>query len=150
MNETDRAIRASGLRRTLPRSVVADVLCANPGHLTVSEIEEIIARAHPGAATIARSSIYRALEALEGAGLVAAIRSGQQEARFEWDGGHGHHHLICDDCGHVSEVRLDATLTLEQEAERVHGFRTRVRHLALRGTCTPCQGSAASEAAQGA
>ncbi len=141
MSETDRAIRESGLRRTVPRAVVARVLESHPGHLTVGEIQEHITREYPEGAGIARSSVYRALEALEGAGLVVAVRGGQEETRFEWDGDHGHHHLICDDCGHIAEVSLDAARSLEREVQRTHGFRTRVRHLALRGTCAPCRGA---------
>ncbi|MCK9486288.1 MAG: transcriptional repressor [Dehalococcoidia bacterium] len=135
--ETDRAIRASGLRRTVPRAVVAHILHTHPGHLTVGQIQAHIADELPEASGMARSSVYRALEALEGAGLVVALRSGQEEARFEWDG--AHHHLICDDCGHVAEVSLQAAASLEQEAQQAHGFHARVRHLALRGTCAPCR-----------
>ncbi len=148
MNETDRAIRATGLRRTVPRAVVAQVLQANPGHLTVGEIQDHIARDFPEAAGMARSSVYRALEALEGAGLVVAVRGGQEETRFEWDGHHGHHHLICDDCGHIAEVALDSAHSLEREAQRSFGFQTRVRHLALRGTCGRCRQQEVSQEAR--
>ncbi|MEX1022095.1 MAG: transcriptional repressor [Dehalococcoidia bacterium] len=140
LTDTDRAIRESGLRRTVPRAVVAGALRAHAGHHTVGALQGFIARAYPEAAGMARSSVYRALEALEGAGLVVAVRAGQEETRFEWIGDRGHHHLICEDCGHVSEVELAAAATLEREAKRDHGFSTRVRHLALRGTCGPCAG----------
>lgn len=135
--DPDDAIRRTGLRRTVPRVVVARVLEANAGHLSVGEIQNLIDRDYSEAATIARSSVYRALEALEGAGLVVAIRAGQEEARFEW-AAQSHHHLICDDCGHVSEVTLDTAPALEREVSETFGFHTRVRHLALRGTCRGC------------
>ena len=138
--DTDEAIRRSGLRRTVPRAVVARVLQANPGHLSVGEIQELIDRDHGEAAGIARSSVYRALEALEAAGLAVAVRAGQEEVRFEW-AEQSHHHLICDQCGHVSEVSLDAAPALEREVSRAFGFETRVRHLALRGTCRSCTGT---------
>jgi len=134
---TDEAIRDSGLRRTVPRAVVARALEANTGHHSVGDIQALIDRDYSDAATIARSSLYRALEALEGAGLVVAIRAGQDDVRFEW-AGQAHHHLICDDCGHVSEVSLDAAPALEREVSSTYGFNTRVRHLALRGTCRGC------------
>lgn len=136
-HDTDRAIRDSGLRRTVPRAVVARALRANPGHHSVGEIQEAIARDFGDAAGIARSSVYRALEALEGAGLVVAIRANQEDLRFEW-AHRSHHHLICDECGHVAEVTLNAVTAIEREAARSHGFQTKVRHLALRGTCRGC------------
>lgn len=137
-HDTDAAIRASGLRRTTPRALVASVLHRHSGHHTVGEIQRYIEQDYPRAASIARSSVYRALEALEGAALVVALRSAQAETRFEWEGSHTHHHLICDDCGHTREVRFAAARALEREAQRQHGFRAHVRHLALHGTCAPC------------
>ncbi len=139
VNEVDLAIRQSGLRRTTPRAVVGAVLSRSPGHHTVGEIEAAVARDYPEARGIARSSVYRALEALEGAGLVVAVRGAQEETQFEWVGDHAHHHLICDACGFVSEVTLHGVRALEREARREHGFDARVRHLALRGTCGGCR-----------
>lgn len=143
----DDAIRQSGLRRTMPRAVVAAVLVRRARHHTVGEIEAAIEREHPGARGIARSSVYRALEALESAGLVVAVRSPQEEGRFEWAGAATHHHLICEACGHIAEVTLAGARSLEQEARREHGFDVRVRHLALRGTCGGCR-EAGQEAAR--
>ncbi len=140
IRDTDEAIRRSGLRRTVPRAVVARALEANSGHHSVGDIQALISRDYSEAAPIARSSVYRALEALEGVGLVVAVRVGQDEVQFEW-AGEAHHHLICDDCGHVSEVTLDAAPALEREVSRTFGFSTRVRHLALRGTCRGCSGA---------
>ena len=140
----DEAIRRSGLRRTVPRAVVARALQANAGHHSVGDLQALIDRDYSEAATIARSSVYRALEALEGAGLVVAIRAGQDEVRFEWADG-AHHHLICDECGHVSEVSLDAAPALEREVATTYGFNTRVRHLALRGTCRGCASAGGDE-----
>jgi Fe2+ or Zn2+ uptake regulation protein len=134
---TDDAIRASGLRRTVPRNGVAEALRRHPGHHTVGELQTLIAAEAPEATGIARSSVYRALDSLERAGLVVSIRAGQEEARFEW-AATPHHHLICDGCGHVSEVALDAAEALEREARTGHGFTTRVRHLTLRGWCGGC------------
>lgn len=137
IQDTDEAIRRTGLRRTVPRAVVARVLRSNTGHLSVGEIQELIDRDYSEAAGIARSSVYRALEALEGAGLAVAIRTGQEEVRFEW-ADQAHHHLICDHCGCVSEVTLAGVPALEREVSRTYGFDTQVRHLALRGTCRDC------------
>lgn len=147
--QIDGAIRQSGLRRTMPRAAVAAVLHRHPGHHTVGEIEAAIEREYPPARGIARSSVYRALEALETAGLVVAVRGAQEEAQFEWAGSRTHHHLICDGCGHISEVTLAGVRSLEQEARREHGFDTRVRHLALRGTCHGCREAGGQSAREG-
>lgn len=140
---TDRAIRAHGLRRTIPRAVVARLLQANPGHHSVGAIQEIIDRDFSEAAGMARSSVYRALEALEAIGLVHAVRTSQEEAQFEW-AGQPHHHLICTDCGQVDEVSLATVNELEREVVRDHGFAAQVRHLSLKGTCQKCSSGASA------
>ena len=136
-SETDRAIRASGLRRTTPRAVVAAVVHGHAGHHTVGEIQAYLEADFPAIA-IARSSVYRALEALEDAGLVVTVRRGQEETRFEWAGA-PHHHLICQDCGHSAEVHLETARQIEREVEQAFNFEARVRHLALRGRCGHCR-----------
>lgn len=136
-SDTDQAIRSRGLRRTMPRSLVARTLHAHAGHHTVGEIQRLVEAEFGEVAGMARSSVYRALEALEEAGLVQAVRAGQEEVQFEW-ADDPHHHLICTDCGHSEEVRLDAAKAVEREASHQHGFHVAVRHLALKGTCQTC------------
>ena len=135
--DTDQAIRNRGLRRTMPRSIVARTLHAHAGHHTVGEIQRLVEAEFGYAAAMARSSVYRALEALEDVGLVQAVRTGQEEVQFEW-AEDPHHHLICTDCGHSEEVRLAAADAVAREASRQHGFHVAVRHLALKGTCQSC------------
>ncbi|MBM3140127.1 MAG: transcriptional repressor [Chloroflexi bacterium] len=137
--DSDQAIRSAGLRRTVSRSVVSSTLRHHRGHHTVEEIEALAQQEFPAASGIAKSSLYRALEALEGAGLVVAVRGAQEEARFEWSGDEGsHHHLVCDRCGATQEVALESARAVEREAKRAFGFATRVQHLALRGLCEGC------------
>ncbi|MEZ4503697.1 MAG: transcriptional repressor [Dehalococcoidia bacterium] len=142
---TDEAIRRHGLRRTVTRALVADVLAAHPGHHSVEEIEALLAAEHPSSAGMARSTVYRVLEALESAGLVVAVRTAQQEARFEWAPDEPHHHLICDRCGTTLEVELSAAHSLEGELRRKYGFEARVQHLRLSGACADCIASAVVE-----
>jgi Fur family transcriptional regulator, ferric uptake regulator len=136
--ETDRALRAAGLRRTVPRSVVLSTLRHAGGHRTVEALHEALLARHPEAAGIARSTVYRTLETLEDAGLVVAIRSPQAEMEFEWPE-RPHHHLVCEACGTSDEVALDSLDALRSEMASEHGFSAEVRHLAVRGLCSHCQ-----------
>lgn len=135
---TDEAIRRHGLRRTVPRALVAEVLAAHEGHHSVEEIEALIEAEHRASAAMARSTVYRALEAFEAAGLVVAVRTAQQEARFEWAPDEPHHHAVCDHCGTTLEVELSAVRSLEGELRQRYGFEARVQHLRLSGACADC------------
>ncbi|MEX2446043.1 MAG: Fur family transcriptional regulator [Dehalococcoidia bacterium] len=139
-DETDRALKSAGLRRTMPRLAVLSALRHEGGHRTVEELQTALRRRHPEAAGIARSTIYRTLEALEAVSLVTAIRSPQEEVRFEW-AEEQHQHLVCAECGRSSEVELSSLRTLERELSRTHGFEAAVQHLAIRGVCAGCRGT---------
>lgn len=138
LDETNAAIRATGLRRTVPRRMVAEVLRRHPGHHSVGEIQDMVAR-DPAAVGIARSSVYRALESLERVGLVVAVRGGQEETQFEWAGQQDtHHHTVCETCGGMNAVALETVDALERELRERFGFEAKVRHLAVRGQCAAC------------
>lgn len=135
----DDVIRAAGLRRTTPRALVLRTLRASRGHLTASEIFDRIEAQRP-TEPIAVSTVYRALEALEGKGVVSALRSRSGETRYEWAPERPpHHHLICRACGEVVELDLDAVEQLAAEIEARTGFRPDIRHLAIDGICKRCR-----------
>ena len=143
MSETpepiDDVIRAAGLRRTAPRALVLRTLRATRGHLTASEIFEQI-EAESVEEPIAQSTVYRALEALEVKGVVSALRSRSGETRYEWAPERpGHHHLLCNVCGGVTELDLDTVRELAAEIEGRTGFQPEIRHLAIDGLCSYCQ-----------
>lgn len=137
-SEVDRAIRASGLRRTMPRSLVLSAVRHEGGHVSAYRVAERIEREHP-AAEVALSTVYRALETLERRGLISALRLPSQETRYEWSGAAAsHHHLVCRRCGETAELTPDALTEVAEQIERSTGFRVELRHLALNGLCADC------------
>lgn len=135
----DDVIRAAGLRRTTPRALVLHTLRTSRGHLTASQIFDQIEDDRP-AEPIAVSTVYRALEALEAKGVISALRSRSGETRYEWSPERpAHHHLICNMCGGVVELDLDAVEQLAAEIEARTGFQPDIRHLAIDGVCDGCQ-----------
>ena len=142
----DDVIRAAGLRRTTPRALVLRTLRTSSGHLTASEIFERLESERPEE-PIAVSTVYRALEALEEKGVVAALRSRGQETRYEWSPERpAHHHLICRACGEVVELDLDTVQQLAAEIEARTGFQPDIRHLAIDGVCEHCRSSEEADA----
>ncbi len=91
------------------------------------------------------SSLYRSLAVLTDAGVLTSHHGGDGVARYElaeWLSGH-HHHVVCSECGSVSDVDLPG----EHEA-RLDEISSRVAELAefkfvshsldLVGTCRKC------------
>ena len=87
-------IRARGERITTPRRAVIELLASTHEHLTVDDIAN---RLHPVHPSIAPSTVYRTLEALQEWGLVEKIHRGQGATFFHL--AQTHQHLVCEVCG---------------------------------------------------
>ena len=135
--EVDRAIRASGLRRTYPRSIVLSALKHEGGHVSAYGVARRIEREHPDA-EVALSTIYRTLEVLEERGLISALRVPSEETRYEWVDGSHHHHLVCRRCGSSVELTPDVLIDVAERIRADAGFVLELRHLALPGLCDDC------------
>lgn len=94
---------------------------------------------------LTQSSAYRNLDVLERCGVVRRIAAGGDHAHFELTEPllEHHHHLICVDCGAITDVTLDDDLermvdeNLAAAADEA-GF-TPLRHsLDLHGLCAAC------------
>jgi Fur family transcriptional regulator, ferric uptake regulator len=129
---------AVDLRFTAVRRAIVDGLRGAGGPVTLPELLAQV----PG---LAQSSAYRNLSLMESAGVVRRLLHGDGHARYELAEAltEHHHHLICESCGAVRDVRLDARLerTLDKRFDEVaaaEGF-TVVRHaIDVYGTCADC------------
>src|SRR4051794_20277907 len=90
----------AGHRRGGARTAVVEVLGRHSCARTALEIDDELRAENR---RIGRASVYRALEQLDGLGLVSKVEVGHGTARYEpvRPGGHDHHHLACDRCGDV-------------------------------------------------
>jgi Fe2+ or Zn2+ uptake regulation protein len=132
-------LRRVSQRYTPGRRMLVEALADASCPLTIPEIVE-------RAGTLATSSVYRNLAALEQAGVVTRIVTRGDHARFELSEqfGEHHHHLVCLDCGSVSDFTLPARVeeSLEQALGRMarkRGYLTDNHRLDLAGTCPDCQ-----------
>lgn len=93
------ALREAGLRVTLPRLAVLDVILSTEQHLAADEV-----RAHLEAADVSlpRSSVFNILARLSESGLIRRLELGGP-ARFERESG-SHDHFRCTSCGLVENV----------------------------------------------
>jgi Fur family transcriptional regulator, ferric uptake regulator len=131
-------LRESSGRRGSARSAVVGLLGRQDCCLSAQEVHE---RLHDAGAHVGIASVYRALEGLDGLGLVQRIDLGDGIARFEpaHAGGEHHHHLVCDDCGKVEPFEDP---TLEAAIERVadgRGYAVAAHDVVLRGACEDCR-----------
>ncbi|HVB91809.1 MAG TPA: transcriptional repressor [Acidimicrobiales bacterium] len=132
------ALRRVGQRYTAGRRAMVELL-TSLGH--PASISDIAVRLPD----VPRSSAYRHLVDLQGAGVVRRIAASDEFARFELaeDLTEHHHHLLCTDCGRVIDVtptkafeRTVATMVREMAAQR--DFHPTSHALDIIGRCANC------------
>ena len=137
--------RQGGLRITLGRDVILNVLTRAKKHLSA---EEIYLAARPQYPSIGLTSIYRTLDVLIGMGLVQKFDFGDGRARYELTGApdqEHHHHLICKKCGRVIDYRefMDEELEFLRIAEkglaRKYDFEITGHLIHFYGICEKCR-----------
>lgn len=127
-------VREAGYRLTPPRLAVLQVLAAEKGHLSPTEVLERGRTIYPA---LSRATVYRTLELLTGLGLIRPIylaESGMCFALAE----EGHHHLICSACGAVIEFDECVAADLARILTEQLGFQIRSHLLEFYGLCGNC------------
>lgn len=136
----------SGARLTQPREVIIDVLHANEGHLSASDI---YIQAHENNPTIGLTTVYRTLDMLTQMGIVQKFDFGDGKARFELannpDGKGHHHHLVCLECKRIIdysdmvEEEKDFLKKIERQLEEKYNFSILDHFIRFHGVCNECQ-----------
>lgn len=93
-------LRRHDMQVTAQRLAVLQAVSDRP-HSTADEIDKVV-RTAIGA--ISPQSVYNAVGTLSEKGLIRRIQPAGSPARFEDRIGDNHHHLICRDCGRVTNV----------------------------------------------
>lgn len=125
-------------RYTARRRALVDLLRAAGRPLTVSEI---VAEGAPV------SSAYRNVTVLCEAGVARRLVGADDLGRFELSedlSGHHHHHLVCQTCKTVADVRASSALEDALEAAallaaRESGFEITDHRIELVGRCPACR-----------
>ncbi|MET8630206.1 Fur family transcriptional regulator [Kitasatospora sp. NPDC004669] len=126
-------LRAAGARCTDPRLRVLGAVCAQGGHLTVTEIHRLIT-AHGRNINI--STAYRSVDRLVQLGLLHGVRGVGGELSYGL-ADEPHHHALCTGCGRVFEFPSHLVAEGLAAAGRHTGFRA--EELLISGRCLDCQ-----------
>jgi Fur family ferric uptake transcriptional regulator len=133
--EMSRALRAAGLRVTMPRLAMLTWLAGHP-HTTVDVIAAGV-REHFG--TVSTQAVYDMLAACAAAGLLRRIEPAGHPARFERRVGDNHHHLVCRRCGRTEDVdRVIGARPCLSPAEDM-GFVVDEAEVVFWGVCPACK-----------
>jgi len=135
----DEELRARGYRVTPQRQLVLEAVTK----LEHATPEEICADVQQTARGVNISTIYRALELLEELGLVTHTHLGHGAPRYHLAAEAEHVHLVCSQCGRVTQIGPEEISPLVTALDGKLGFQTDVGHLTVYGRCADCRGRAA-------
>jgi Fur family transcriptional regulator, ferric uptake regulator len=132
-------LRQVDQRYTAGRRAVIGLLVSAGHPVSIGDIAERL----PG---VPRSSAYRHLTDLEAAGIVRRVTANDEFTRFELAEdltGH-HHHLLCLNCGKVTDVTLPASLehditTAIGQLAGAMNFQAHSHRLDVLGLCADCR-----------
>ena len=130
--------RAASLAVTPQRLAIFRRLAGTDRHPSAEELHAAVRREMP---TLSLATVYKTLDTLAVIGAVRPVS--RLGARGRWEANLGaHHHLICTDCGAVSDVTepaLDAAAGPARRAAARHGFAAAGHAVEIFGRCAACR-----------
>ena len=129
-------LREQGYRLTPQRIMILAAIEKSEHHISAEEIYAQIVSRYPN---VNISTVYRTLELLKKLGLVTESDMGEGRVRYHpAEKGH-HHHLVCRECGTITDLDESLLTPLKNALLSKYRFTADLRHLAILGRCTSCE-----------
>jgi Fur family ferric uptake transcriptional regulator len=134
---SSKELKAAGLKSTLPRRKILEVMENHPSlHMNA---EDVYHRLRESGEDVGLATVYRVLTQFESAGLVTKHNFEGGHSVFELNQGEHHDHILCVKCGKVEEF-LDETIEERQrDIAKKAGFAMTDHCLYIYGICSDCQ-----------
>lgn len=127
-------IRGAGGRMTGPTRLVLEILFDGERHFSADDLFEELDRRSPG---ISQSTVYRVLQRLGQLQIIEHVHSGVGSTFYHLRQ-HNHAHLVCTDCGSITDVPDTIFEQLTQTAQTDYSFTVQTHHAAILGRCANC------------
>ncbi|WP_026959085.1 ferric iron uptake transcriptional regulator [Aliagarivorans taiwanensis] len=134
MPDNNAALKKAGLKVTLPRMKILDLL-QSPGNQHVSA-EDLYKRLLDQGEEIGLATVYRVLNQFDDAGIVTRHHFEGGKSVFELSSQKHHDHLVCLDCGKVIEFSDDTIESRQREVAQTNGIELTNHSLYLYGNCS--------------
>ena len=132
----ERYLEGKGLNLTHQREEVLRCLLSAGNHMSLDDVYAATKKKDP---TIGRATVFRTLKLLEEGGLAAEVGSADGRTRFEIKADRPHHdHMICIECGRITEFESPMMERFQNEAIRKHKFAALWHRHEIFGRCQAC------------
>lgn len=125
------------LRSTDQRRLIVETFFQSPNHIS---IEELLTQVRVQDTRIGYATVYRTLKLLTECGVAFERKFGDGLTRYELADDDAHHdHLICLECGEITEFEEPKIDALEEAIAKRHGFILKSHKHEMYGVCGTCQ-----------
>ena len=129
-------LKSAGLKVTLPRLKILEVLESSPSHhLSAEDIYRVLIEQHE---EVGVATTYRVLSQFEESGIVHKLNFENNQAVYELCGADHHDHLVCVKCNKIIEFQDDVIEKHQIQIADKHGFELTDHSLYLYGLCKDC------------
>jgi Fur family ferric uptake transcriptional regulator len=133
MSDNNQALKDAGLKVTLPRLKILEVL-QHPGNQHISA-EDLYKKLLDLGEEIGLATVYRVLNQFDDAGIVSRHHFESGKSVFELSTQHHHDHLVCLDCGAVIEFTDEVIEQRQREIATKYNIQLTNHSLYLYGKC---------------
>lgn len=131
-------LKKNGLKFTIQREVILETLYNADEHLTPEMLHKLIQENYPDLKT-GIATIYRTLGLLENEEIVTSLSFGAQGKKYELGAKEHHDHMICTECGAITEFVDDAIEKRQRVIAEQFGFEMTDHSMQIYGICADCQ-----------
>jgi Fur family ferric uptake transcriptional regulator len=128
-------LRAAGCRVTVQRMLLLKLLHDCEGHVSADDLYQMARARDP---RLNLSTVYRTLTKLKEAGLICELNLDGEHRHYELANKSNHHHLICQNCGKVIEIKCFLVDEILSHIQTEHDFRTTMTQMEFTGYCVDC------------
>ncbi len=130
-------LRRKGLKRTAQRDLILETFLESGKHITSEDLYRKVRERDP---KVGFTTVYRTLKLLTECGIARSMQLGDRYTHYERGLDEQHHdHLICLQCGEITEFFSQQLENIQAEVVRRHGFRMVDHSLRIWGICRKCQ-----------
>lgn len=130
--DIERTLASGGFRLTGPRRTLVEVMQGLGDHFVADEVVE-------AAPKVGRATVFRTLRLLQDVGIVCQVVLDDGTAAYRLASGGHHHHLVCSECGAVSDFASGDIEGLLDDIARRTGYRVDAHRLEVYGVCPACR-----------
>lgn len=123
------------LRMTNQREIILQELRKSKQHLTADDLYERVKKKMP---RISLATVYRNLEILSEAGIIAKLEISGRQKRFDYDVTE-HDHIYCVECQRVDNLEIDRESIKDVNWDSDKGYAVQGYRLEVAGVCPGCQ-----------